>query len=415
MGELNLNTRVRSVLRFTAAGATAAFLAGCSSDMSRLSGGPFGPADNTPTASIGSQTLTPPEAISGAGAVASASAGSWGAQSSPSAGSIQSAPLAPPTAAAAARPVTQAATSAAVSAAARTAGGSFGPWTTAGGTPVTVAQGESASVLAARYGVPMEALIKANGLTSATQVTPGKSLVIPVYNAAARQASAAAPAGAPAAQTLRTPAKTASNTAANAPKTAKAAAEPAKTQAGRVADAARKPEQKTADAAKQRAEAEAKKPAANKEAAKPAETAKPKDVAQAAPAEPAAQPAADKPEFRWPARGRIIQGFKSGANDGIAISVPEGTAVKAAESGVVAYAGNELKGYGNLVLIRHPNGFVSAYAHNGEISVKRGDTVKRGQTIAKSGQTGNVSAPQLHFELRKGSTPVDPTQYLAGL
>ena len=282
---------------------------------------------------------------------------------------------------------------------------------TGGGTPVTVAQGESASVLAARYGVPMEALIKANGLTSATQVTPGKSLVIPVYNAAARQASAAAPA----AQTLRAPAKTASNTAANAPKTAKAAAEPAKTQAGRVADAARKPEQKTADAAKQRAEAEAKKPAANKEAAKPAETAKPKDVAQAAPAEPAAQPAADKPEFRWPARGRIIQGFKSGANDGIAISVPEGTAVKAAESGVVAYAGNELKGYGNLVLIRHPNGFVSAYAHNGEISVKRGDTVKRGQTIAKSGQTGNVSAPQLHFELRKGSTPVDPTQYLAGL
>lgn len=428
MGELNLNTRVRSVLRFTAAGATAAFLAGCSSDMNRLSGGPFGPADNTPTASIGSQSLTPPEAISGAGAVASASAGSWGAQPSPSAGSIQSAPLAPPTAAAAPRPMSQAAPAAAVTAAARSAGGSFGPWTTAGGTPVTVAQGESASVLAARYGVPMDALIKANGLTSATQVTPGKSLVIPVYNAAARQASAttetlAAPAARNAAKTAATATTAATtNAVANATKTAKAAAEPAKAQATRVADAARKPEQKAADAAKQRAEAEAAKKAAAtkavaaKEAAKPAETVKAKEVAQAPqPAEPAATPAADKPEFRWPARGRIIQGFKSGANDGIAISVPEGTAVKAAESGVVAYAGSELKGYGNLVLIRHPNGFVSAYAHNGEISVKRGESVKRGQTIAKSGQTGNVSAPQLHFELRKGSTPVDPTQYLAGI
>ena len=105
----------------------------------------------------------------------------------------------------------------------------------------------------------------------------------------------------------------------------------------------------------------------------------------------------------------------SGGNDGINISVPEGTQVKAAESGVVAYAGSELKGYGNLVLIRHPNGFVTAYAHNGDITVKRGDQVTRGQTIAKSGQSGNVSSPQLHFELRKGSTPVDPTNYLAGL
>jgi murein DD-endopeptidase MepM/ murein hydrolase activator NlpD len=133
--------------------------------------------------------------------------------------------------------------------------------------------------------------------------------------------------------------------------------------------------------------------------------------------EPAAAAAGDsaRPEFRWPARGRIIQGFNSGGNDGINISVPEGTQVKAAEGGVVAYAGNELKGYGNLVLIRHPNGFVSAYAHNGELDVKRGDQVKRGQTIAKSGQSGNVGTPQLHFELRKGSTPVDPTGYLAGL
>ena len=103
------------------------------------------------------------------------------------------------------------------------------------------------------------------------------------------------------------------------------------------------------------------------------------------------------------------------ANDGINIALPEGTAVKAAEGGTVAYAGSELKGYGNMVLIRHPNGYVSAYANNGELNVKRGDKVTRGQTIAKSGQSGNVSSPQLHFELRKGSTPVDPTGYLAGL
>lgn len=121
----------------------------------------------------------------------------------------------------------------------------------------------------------------------------------------------------------------------------------------------------------------------------------------------------DKADFRWPVRGRVISGFAGkGGNEGLNIAVPDGTPVKAAEAGTVAYAGSELKGYGNLVLIRHPNGYVSAYAHNGELKVKRGDSVKRGQVVASSGQTGNVSSPQLHFELRKGSTPVDPTPYL---
>ncbi len=124
------------------------------------------------------------------------------------------------------------------------------------------------------------------------------------------------------------------------------------------------------------------------------------------------------PSFRWPVRGRVIAGFGSkpnGAqNDGINLAVPEGTPVKAADDGVVAYAGNELKGYGNLVLIRHSNGYVSAYAHAKELLVKRGDTIKRGQVIAHAGQTGNVTSPQLHFEIRKGSTPVDPTQFLGG-
>jgi murein DD-endopeptidase MepM/ murein hydrolase activator NlpD len=141
--------------------------------------------------------------------------------------------------------------------------------------------------------------------------------------------------------------------------------------------------------------------------------AAPQPAPQAAPAPAAEESAADKADFRWPARGRVIQGFSGkGGNEGINIAVPEGTPVKAAEGGTVAYAGNELKGYGNLVLIRHPNGYVSAYAHNGALNVKRGDTIKRGQVVATAGQTGNVSSPQLHFELRKGSTPVDPTPYL---
>jgi murein DD-endopeptidase MepM/ murein hydrolase activator NlpD len=88
--------------------------------------------------------------------------------------------------------------------------------------------------------------------------------------------------------------------------------------------------------------------------------------------------------------------------------------VKAAEDGVVAYAGNELKGYGNLVLVRHSNGYVTAYAHASQLLVKRGETIKRGQTIAKSGQSGEAGSPQLHFEIRKGSTPVDPLKFLNG-
>jgi murein DD-endopeptidase MepM/ murein hydrolase activator NlpD len=124
------------------------------------------------------------------------------------------------------------------------------------------------------------------------------------------------------------------------------------------------------------------------------------------------------PTFRWPVRGKVITtyGAKTNgkSNDGINLAVPEGTPVKAAEDGVVAYSGNELKGYGNLVLVRHSNGYVTAYAHASELLVKRGDTIKRGQIIAKSGQSGEVGSPQLHFEIRKGSSPVDPLQFLNG-
>jgi murein DD-endopeptidase MepM/ murein hydrolase activator NlpD len=126
----------------------------------------------------------------------------------------------------------------------------------------------------------------------------------------------------------------------------------------------------------------------------------------------------DGKSFRWPVRGRIISGFgtkpNGEKNDGINLAVPEGTSVKAVEAGTVIYAGNELEGYGNLVLVRHADGWVSAYAHNKEILVKRGDQIRRGQTVAYAGMTGSVTSPQVHFELRKGAKPVNPLDYLAG-
>ena len=171
--------------------------------------------------------------------------------------------------------------------------------------------------------------------------------------------------------------------------------------------------------------AEAKTTAAPETSAKamPAPAVTEEPAAPAAPAAPAGQqvaeqaPVAGAPGLRWPVRGKVISGFGPKANglknEGINIAVPEGTSIRAADSGVVAYAGNELKGYGNLVLIRHDNGYVTAYAHAKELFVKRGDTVKRGDVIAKAGQTGSVSSPQLHFEVRKGPTALDPMKFLA--
>ena len=120
--------------------------------------------------------------------------------------------------------------------------------------------------------------------------------------------------------------------------------------------------------------------------------------------------------FIWPVNGKVVSSFGAKAeglrNDGINIAAPEGSPVHAVENGVVAYAGNELRGFGNLLLIKHANGYVSAYAHNADLLVKRGDKVKKGQSIAKVGSTGNVVSPQLHFELRKGKKALNPTKLL---
>ncbi len=121
-------------------------------------------------------------------------------------------------------------------------------------------------------------------------------------------------------------------------------------------------------------------------------------------------------KFQWPAQGKLLTSFgpKKGGlhNDGINIAAARGAPVRAAENGVVIYSGNELRGFGNLILIRHAGGWVTAYAHTEGINVARGQKVKRGQAIAKIGSSGNVSRPQLHFEIRKGSRAVDPRRFL---
>jgi murein DD-endopeptidase MepM/ murein hydrolase activator NlpD len=118
-------------------------------------------------------------------------------------------------------------------------------------------------------------------------------------------------------------------------------------------------------------------------------------------------------KMRWPVRGRVISGFGSGKDgDGIDISVPEGTPVKAAENGVVIYAGNGLKEFGNTVLVRHEDGLVTVYGHASSLEVTRGQKVKRGQEIALSGMSGTTDSPKLHFEVRKNSAPVDPRKFL---
>jgi murein DD-endopeptidase MepM/ murein hydrolase activator NlpD len=228
----------------------------------------------------------------------------------------------------------------------------------------TVTSGETLFSLGRTYGVSPFAIADANGLPNNAQLTVGQRMRIPASGSTAK-----AQAPAPKLETAEV-----SEDAAPAPKKA-------------INDQVPAPQTATAEADE-----------------------------SAADQQPMPEQVAGAPGMRWPVRGKIISGFGPKANglknEGINIAVPEGTSIRAADSGVVAYAGNELKGYGNLVLIRHDNGYVTAYAHAKELFVKRGDTVKRGDVIAKAGQTGSVSSPQLHFEVRKGATALDPMKFL---
>jgi murein DD-endopeptidase MepM/ murein hydrolase activator NlpD len=270
------------------------------------------------------------------------------------------------------------------------------PVAATGGTH-TVAPGETLHSIARLYSVRANDLAGANGMSLESRVRVGQSINLPAgakrNSAAAQQTQKPAlQAGLPPAQQPR-PMNAAGTLPATTLPPANAAA-----QAQNAAPA-------TAPAVKA-----AQAPAAQVTKA----VARPETAVQEA-TKPASSPANDV-AFRWPVRGRIISGFgpkpNGVANEGVNIAVPEGTDVKAAEGGVVVYAGDELKGYGNLVLVRHTNGYVTAYGNASSLNVKRGDQVRRGQTIARSGSTGNVNSPQLHFEVRKGSTPVDPMLYL---
>jgi murein DD-endopeptidase MepM/ murein hydrolase activator NlpD len=330
---------------------------------------------------------------------------------------------------------------------------SSGQWSWDGGTAITVAPGETIDSIARRHGVPPAIIMEANNLSSPNAIRAGQRLVIPRYNSLA-SAPAPAPAPPPAHVAALPPVA-----APAPPKPAPVATASASTHAAgpinsgvhvvaageTLTKIAHQYGKSIADIAKANNILPYAKvsigdriiiPGARISSAAPeAEPAANKAVASAAPAQSASMvtPAAETPGtdttakataeptpgFRWPVRGRIIAGFgpkpNGQQNDGIDVAVPENTPIKAAEDGVVAYAGNELKGYGNLVLVRHPNGYVTAYAHAKELLVKRGDQIKRGEVIAKSGQSGNVDAPQLHFEVRKGSAPVDPMQFLNGV
>jgi len=413
MSESGAFNLARLSARLAVTGLVGAWLAGCSTDATRFSDA-FSLSDGapTPTATVGSAAPVPNP--------------NYAAASHPSPVAVSSLPAPAPQTTGSIKPTTT-----------QPITGFSGGWSTVGGSAVVVADGENLDAISRRYGVPQAALLRANGFSSASQVHPGVRLIVPVYNADGAKAASAeskahgaeaesksakaekeakakkdkAEREADASEHKRKKDKLAEAKAAKADKAEKSAKpeKPAKAEKPEKTAKAEQPAKPQAEA-----KAEAKKPTATDKT--PTGSLHPEEATSSEPMTSAQADAAGiSPEFRWPARGRIIQGFKAGGNDGINIAVPEGTSVKAAESGVVAYAGNELKGYGNLILIRHPNGFVSAYANNSELEVKRGDQVKRGQIIAKSGQSGNVSSPQLHFELRKGSTPVDPTSYLAGL
>jgi murein DD-endopeptidase MepM/ murein hydrolase activator NlpD len=257
--------------------------------------------------------------------------------------------------------------------------------------------------IARRHHVPASVIIQANNLTAPNALQPGQHLVVPRLSTAPPPVR---PVPHPDAAALVPPESIpASGGGANV---ASGAEQRAAVPEGKPAGFS-PPAPKPRPALEPHKLVDQTPPAARPPAVKPPEK------------QPGAEPAkgeAAAPSFHWPVRGQVISGFGLKAdgirNDGIDIAVPEDTPIKAAHDGVVIYSGNQLKSFGNLVLVRHDNEYVTAYAHAKELRVKQGDTIKVGDVIGTSGQTGNVATPQVHFEIRKGSTPVDPMRLLPG-
>lgn len=254
-----------------------------------------------------------------------------------------------------------------------------------------VNKGENLTVIARKTGVPFSTLARMNGLSSPYVLQVGQKLALPT---SAAGGATPPPAAAPAySQQTVSAAPQAAVTVTNLAPLGSAASAPASAAAT------------AAPAAPAAAATAAPAPPVSAPISNPPQTA-------SLPPVPLPEPPKSGKGFIWPVKGEVIADYgttsKGQHNDGINIAAPRGTPVLAAEAGVVAYAGNELRGFGNLLLIKHEGGWMTAYAHNDTLLVKRGDVVKRGQKIAKVGDSGGVSQPQLHFEVRQGTRAVDP-------
>jgi murein DD-endopeptidase MepM/ murein hydrolase activator NlpD len=285
-----------------------------------------------------------------------------------------------------------------------------GYWSWDGGVGVTVARGDTVGSIARRHHVPASAIIQANNLNVPHALRPGQHLVVPRYSTSPIPV---VPTPRPNVAMLIPPQSIPASGAVDVATEPEQHARVPEDSPTRISRRFARPTPTPAIAppkAKLAAERPAARPVAQKlPAATPAE--KPADAEPLKAAEAA-------PSFHWPVRGQVIAGFGPKAdgqrNDGIDIAVPENTPIKAADDGVVIYSGNQLKSFGNLVLVRHNNNYVTAYAHAREVRVKQGDQIKAGEVIGTAGQTGNVDTPRLHFEIRQGSVPVDPMRLLHG-
>ncbi len=266
----------------------------------------------------------------------------------------------------------------------------------------TVKKGDSLYALALQLKVPMTELQQVNAIADVRKVRPGAILKVPASSLASLPGASAAAstsvAAAPSQPQAKLPTAVVQSEASS---TIASTTQPVVINSKKVA---------AIDVVKSDAPATE----ASTAAATVASVTKGTQIAAAGDAAGAAMG-----KLRWPVKGKVIGSFGPRPdgihNDGVNISVPLGTEVHAAESGEVVYSGSELKGYGNLILVRHLNGWITAYAHNEELIAKRGDKVKRGQVVAKAGKSGQIDQPQVHFELRQGSKPVDPTPFMEKL
>jgi len=338
-----------------------------------------------------------------------------------------------------------------------------GGWSRAGGTSVTVRQGETVQALSRRFGVPADAILRANGLANGATLAAGQQVIIPSYgqpggapdqrpNVPAQQDRVAVLPQQPKLKEGEPGAVVASS---NTQRGSAASGGTYTVVSGDTLDAIARRNGTTTAALKQAngldsglirigqrltipgggsapvqvvaaprtdatttASVATTRPAATTQQQGGYTPPQTSSVIQQASLDTTA-PAPDATgigKMRWPVRGRVISGFGSVANgkknDGIDIAVPAGTPVKAAENGVVIYAGDGLKEFGNTVLVRHEDGLVTVYGHAGEIKVQRGQKVRRGEDLALAGMSGSAETPKLHFEVRKDSAPVDPVKFL---